>query len=393
MRTLCKNKLENTQLTRVAAFLICIIACGFLVVIGRPFLAPLIGAGMLAAVLHPVVIKLESFRLSTVWAVSLTFVALFCAIILVFGLFGTGLGLLLEDVQAVKQNLPDKVAEAFSGLAQNLGLPGGTGKGVIQDNINSITQKVAEGVGGALIIGSNAIVGIASTMLYTFFILLYRSGIKDFLMSQVPETKRESSMHMLKNMRQQVQSYFGGLLIVIGILAVLNSFGLMVIGLENAIYWGCLAATLAVIPYIGTFIGAAIPTLFSLFFGESSSEPLFIMGWFLVVQTLEGNVITPNIVGNQVKVNPFIAILAMVLGGTLWGVIGLIFAIPIVAMFKIFCLHHDRLKALGRFLGNGIKHDDPFFTDKFNKPKFRLGNVFSYKNAKRSKPSEGTSRE
>src|SRR5690606_616001 len=132
-----------------------------------------------------------------------------------------------------------------------------------------------------------------------------------------------------------IQSYLLGMGMVMGIVAILNTAGLLVLGLQYAWFFGTLAALLILIPYIGIAIGSLIPALFALATMDNYWYALGVIIWFQVVQFLEGNFITPNIVGGKVSLNPLVAIMSLLLGGMLFGLAGLILALPLVASIKI----------------------------------------------------------
>src|SRR5690606_24897768 len=117
-----------------------------------------------------------------------------------------------------------------------------------------------------------------------------------------------------------------------GIVAVLNTAGLMVMGIQFAWFFGILASLLMLIPYIGIAIGSIIPALFAIATKDNIWYSLGVIIWFQVVQFLEANVITPNIVGSKVSINPLMAIVGLLLGGMLFGLAGLILALPMVAI-------------------------------------------------------------
>ena len=135
-------------------------------------------------------------------------------------------------------------------------------------------------------------------------------------------------------------------------MATLNTVGLLLLGIKHAFFFGGLAALLTIIPYVGILIGSTLPILFALATTDSLWYPLGVLMVFVFVQFLEGNFITPNIIGNQVSINPFAAILGLFIGGMLLGVIGVIFALPILAILKVICDEIDSLKPIGYVLGN-----------------------------------------
>ncbi|MEX2379925.1 MAG: AI-2E family transporter, partial [Vicingaceae bacterium] len=152
--------------------------------------------------------------------------------------------------------------------------------------------------------------------------------------------------------------YIIGLLIVISIIAVLNTVGLLALGIKYAVFMGILSAALTVIPYIGIFIGALLPVVVALITKDSLFYPLAVIAIFGFVQFLEGNFITPNIIGSKVNVNPMAAIVALIIGAKIWGIAGMILAIPICGILKIMFSHYPRLKPYAILLQSTNKDDE-----------------------------------
>ncbi len=147
------------------------------------------------------------------------------------------------------------------------------------------------------------------------------------------------------------------MLSVIGILAILNTTGLFIIGLEHAIFFGVFASLLAVIPYIGIIIGSLPPLLYAFLLTDSLLNPLLVIAVFSIVQFLEGNFITPRIVGSKVSINPFVALIALIIGGQLWGIAGMILFVPLIGILRVIFEEIEELRPYGYLLGNTIEYD------------------------------------
>lgn len=173
-------------------------------------------------------------------------------------------------------------------------------------------------------------------------------------------------------MQTTIQKYLYGLLMVIGILAVLNSVGLLIIGIDYAIFWGIMAAFLAVIPYIGTTLGGTLPFLYALATADNWWQPVAVVGMYMVIQQIEGNIITPNVIGNSVSINPLVALLSILLGGFVWGISGIILAIPAIAIVKIVLEHNNRTKPIAFLLSNKLHKPNNSFWDKMDNDEFRM---------------------
>ena len=191
------------------------------------------------------------------------------------------------------------------------------------------------------------------TFLYLFFLLLYHDGLRMWVMMMLGggNTKWNSILHEIKEM---IEHYLIGVFTVVIILSVLNSVGLMVIGVQYAVFWGILAGFLALIPYIGTTIGGTFPFLYALATGDSWLQPALVVVLISSVQFIEGNFITPKIVGNQVSLNPLTAIVALVVGASMWGLSGIVLSIPLAGLVRIICSHFSVLQPLSFIMGTPV---------------------------------------
>jgi predicted PurR-regulated permease PerM len=142
----------------------------------------------------------------------------------------------------------------------------------------------------------------------------------------------------------------GGATVVVLILSVLNSLGLYIIGLKFAILFGVISALFNYIPYFGTWIGAFFPFMFALLTGDSPRLAIGVFLLFLIIQFTENNILTPNITGGYVRLNPFVTILALIAGAMVWGVAGMLLIIPFIASLKIIFDHFESTKPLAFIL-------------------------------------------
>lgn len=188
--------------------------------------------------------------------------------------------------------------------------------------------------------------------IFAFFFLYYRDFFKTFFLKVFKSTPQDKVEDTLSKMYDALQNYMVGQLTVMAIVAVLNTIGLYLIGLEYAWFFGVLASLLMILPYVGIAIGSIFPAIFALATMDSPYYALGIIGWFQVVQFLEGNFITPNIVGGKVSLNPMASMIAIILGGMLFGFAGFILALPIAALLKVVFDSIPQLEAFGYLLGD-----------------------------------------
>ena len=136
------------------------------------------------------------------------------------------------------------------------------------------------------------------------------------------------------------------------ILGILNNIGLFCLGIEYAIFFGFLAALLAVIPYVGSFIGGLLPTIFAFITYDSYWYPIGVIAIFWFIQFLEGNFLNPKIVGGSLHLNALFSILSLIGGALLWGVPGMILFLPSMAMLRTISTYYEELKPLAILIGD-----------------------------------------
>lgn len=223
----------------------------------------------------------------------------------------------------------------------------------ISDAVKSGSKFLGATIGGT----SNFLISMALLPLYVFLMLMYRDFLKTFVFKWLKDTSKHKIVATINKVKTVVRGYILGLMLVILIIGTLNSAALYIIGIEHALFFGFFAAFLAILPYIGVAIGSALPILVALITKDSYLAALAVAASFAVVQFLEGNFITPYVVGNQVSINALVAITALLLFGKLWGIGGMILALPVTAILKVIFDASPRLAAWGFLLGDAENED------------------------------------
>lgn len=219
----------------------------------------------------------------------------------------------------------------------------------VQDNATSLTM----GITGA----ASTITSIFLVPIYIYLMLLFRDVLKNFALKAFGKGEAESTVKVhsiILKVKTLVQKYITGLLMVIAILAILNSVMLMIIGIDHAIFFGVFAAMLNVIPFIGPIMGSILPILYSLITMDSLFYPFIILLGFYIIQLFESNLFTPTIVGSQVSMNALATLLLIFIGAQIWGLAGMILFIPLGAIIKVICDEIDSLNHFGYLLGRPV---------------------------------------
>ncbi|MDQ3100132.1 MAG: AI-2E family transporter [Bacteroidota bacterium] len=196
----------------------------------------------------------------------------------------------------------------------------------------------------------SALASIVPIPIFIFLILQLRDKFRVFF-EQLGSTGEGSVLDIMTKISMLSRKYLRGVLIVIMILGVLNSIGFLLLGLKYAILLGFAIAFLNIIPYIGVLIGSLLPMIIALLTKDSMMYVLGALGVCLITQFLENNFITPYVVGSSVSLNPLASLIALLAAGMLWGVVGMVLAIPITGMLKIICDAIPSLRPWGFILG------------------------------------------
>jgi predicted PurR-regulated permease PerM len=322
-------------LLRLAATLVAIVFGYLVLTTGKPILMPLVVAAFLAIILNPLVAKLEKWKFNrmvaiiTVLLIGLMFIPLFF-----FVLYKQGVAI-AEDLPEITEKFVNWYQGFILFLDQRLGIDTTDQAAYIQQGLERLLSSSGSFIQGTMNATANLLAYLALIPVYIFFMILYRERFSGFLLAMYKPDEREQVEDMIGKVEGVVQNYVAGLALVVTIMAVLNVAGLLILGIPYAVFFGILAALLAVIPYIGVLIGAIPPLLIAFLMTDSLFYPIGVIVLFIIVQTLEGNVITPKIIGDKVSVNPLAAMVALVVGGFLWGAIGMILSIPMLGVAKV----------------------------------------------------------
>lgn len=244
-------------------------------------------------------------------------------------LIGNTINTLEETLNIQIDNPAEKAFENISSLVQ-------TGSGLIQNTFNTVSQVFTF---------------IVMVPVYTFFILYSRNRLRAFIQDQARRGRSNDYLGLVEKVKDSVKDYLKGMSLVILIIAILNTVGLLLLGINYAILLGVFSALLTVVPYVGVVIGAMLPVFVALITKDSLLYPIAVVGLYAIIQFLEGNVITPRVLGNTVHLNPLVIILGLVMAGFIAGIPGMIIAVPVLAIIKIIFEHSKSLKSVALLLG------------------------------------------
>ncbi len=278
----------------------------------------------------------------------------------------TGLGILVSlgllafsKISPITGDIPHLIEAGFRNLAESLshlteyfGFDREETRSMISEYANNILASGGQHLQDIFSATTSTLVSIGLLPVYIFLFLYYRTKFAYFIMMLSGRQHRGEVVTILREVSQVFARYMGGVLIVVLILCLLNSMGLWIIGLRFPIALGITSAVFNFIPYFGTLLGGIVPLLFALIAENDPAMAFRVVILFIIIQFTENNILTPNIVGGNVRVNPFFIITGLVAASIIWGIPGMLLIVPFLAIVRIVLSHIDAMKPYAFLLGS-----------------------------------------
>lgn len=363
------KELYQDRSVKIAANLIMLVLIVFICYTLQSIIVPILFSIILSVLILPLAERLEKWGLGRAASSILTlifFIILVCGIgyVLISQTINIGQDAtdIVDKIRSLGLRILDWASDKFH-----------MSKNEIIGRAETELSNSATSIGGYITgminsIGNSLSFGILVPIMI-FFFLYYRDFFKEFFCRVFSSSPREEIENLIAKIYDVLQNYLVGLVTVMGIIAILNTIGLMLLGIDYSWFFGILAALLTIFPYVGIFIGSIIPALFALATKDSAWYAAGVIIWFQLVQTLEGNFITPKIVGGKANLNPLVSLLSFFLGGMLFGISGMILALPLMAILKVIFDSIPETQAYGFLLS---EPDDTYVHSQKQKRKREL---------------------
>lgn len=323
--------------------------------IGGNIIMPLLLAMLFAILLRPVVVFFnKKLRIPHVIAVLLAVLFFVIFVISVIFFISWQVTDFVEDWPKIKYNMTMNYEHLQRWIKDSFNISYKKQETYLESVKNDSLTNKQELVGNTLSTFSSTLLNLVLIPLYTFLILIYRNLFKKFLSKLVTQKDHPTLVDILFEIKQVVQSYIVGLLIEMGIVAVLTTTGLMIIGVPYAILLGTITAVLNLIPYIGILCAGVISILVALTNSTEFSAAIGVVAVNSIVQLIDNNFLVPKVVASKVKLNALVSILAVFVGGAIGGVMGMFLAIPISAILKVIFDRIEDLKPWGYLFGDDM---------------------------------------
>jgi predicted PurR-regulated permease PerM len=300
-------------------------------ILAKDFLYPIAFGVLISYLLFPIVNFLEKKGLPRIVSILITLVVAvaFFAVITIYVI--KRVNLFMDELPKFTEMATKHLDSLQKSIEDNFGIPAERSKKFLANNffnLGSKSEKIFAATTGTLF-------AILMQPVYVFLFLYYRTKFAYFIMKIVGRENRHLTVEVLREIAGVVTRYMLGVAMVVFILCFFNTGGMLVIGIKYPLLLGVITALFSFIPYFGNILGGMFAMTFALLTQDSTVFAFRILIFIFVVHFFENNILSPNIVGNNIRLNPFIIILGLIMGAMVWGIPGMLVVIPFLAMLKI----------------------------------------------------------
>lgn len=303
-------------------------------------LLPFVVGTTIAYLLNPLLVRLGKFNISRTIS---TVLILSLFVVSVIALFTLLMPPLYSETVQLAERAPEYVDALWNRLQPYVEIVGETVneddfeesiQEVIKSNMSS-ALSVSTDLLGRLLDGGRAIVGFATfiivTPLVAFFMMIEWGSITAWVDQLLPRHSYDQVKQLLSRIDKKIAGFIRGQLLVALSLGILYSVALSVAGLQFGYLIGIAAGALSIIPLFGSTVGLLVAVGVAWLQSTDASFVAVIAGIFLFGQLMEGNFITPKVMGESVGLHPLWILFSLMAGGALFGIVGMVIAVPIAA--------------------------------------------------------------
>lgn len=343
--------IPTTSLQRVVYFLL----LAFLIVVvlfyAKPFLVPVCFAGLLAMLFLPLSLWFESKKIPKALSI------VFC--IIIFLTIITGIIWLISwqitDLASETSDIQSKIDKMISQVKESIQSQFGISKKQQEELITEQAKSNSSMFSNA---GSSIMrffVDFILMLVYIFLFMFYRERLKTFILKLVSSQQKKNAETIIHDVEKVSQQYITGIGLMIACLWVMYSIGFSIVGVKYAVLFAIICGLLEIVPFVGNLIGNLLAVLMVIIQGGGIEMVIGVLITYLSVQFIQSYFLEPLVVGAEVNINPLFTIIILVVGELIWGIPGMVLAIPLLGIFKIVCDHVESLKPFGYLIGSDKK--------------------------------------
>ena len=329
-----------------------ILAIFYTVYFLRAVLLPVVLAWLLSYLLRPIVRALSRIKMPPLLGSALILLALLSIVTLGVSALAAPATDWLAKAPSGLQELQHKLMPMKRSIAQVANAGAAIEKLATPDSSSKVVEVQRHPITEALYVRTPEFISsMILLVILLFFLLAYDGVFIGKLIKLLPNfSDKKRAVSIAQDIESQVSRYLFTVTIINCCLGIAVGTTVGLLGLPNPVMWGVMVATLNFVPYLGALTGIVCMTIGAILSFDSLGYALIFPAVYLGFGTLEGNFITPWVMGRSLTLNPVLILLSLVFWGWMWGIAGVILAVPILAAFKIFCAHIKPMEPLAEFL-------------------------------------------
>lgn len=344
-----------------------IILLGYLIVVGKELIMPVLMAFFISIMLLPVYNFLKRKKIPEALSIFLSILLLAIVVALVVWFFSSQVSSLIADFPEIRKNVNKHLISISNWINEISDFSTQEQAKLLDEQANKLLNYGGNLLTGAAGSVTSTLIFIGLLPIYIYLFLFYKNLLLRFVFLWFPEENHQKVREAMLETKVIIKSYLLGLLIQISYVTVLLGGILLLIGIKHALLIAIIFAFLNLIPYVGALIGNVIGVLLTLTSSEEIWPILAVLGTIAFVQFLDNNILMPRIVGSKVKINALAAILGVFIGGSIAGISGMFLALPIIAIVKVTFDRSTIFKHWGVLLGDELPSENPM-----NVPELRV---------------------
>ena len=365
-----EKKQSTPFVIRLACVLFSLIAIVYISIAGKTILVPLVMGFLVSMLLLPFAnFQERKLKFPRILSSLVSPILFSLAVLGVFFLIGTQVVHFQEDLPEFREQTSNLFHEAQTFVYNRFGVSEEEQIQYITKNAEDVLKQGSGFLGTAVSSFTSALASATFVFLAIFFFLLYRSHLVKFIIWCFPPKEGKRVKFVVSEIQVIIKQYIFGLLIQVVAVSTLMFIAYSIIGIKYALLFAVLCGVLNLIPYIGIFSATVLAAIVTLATGEPI-QALWVVIAVVVVNSIDGNIITPKIIGSKVSLNSFVVLFGIMAAESIWGVAGMFLAIPILAILKIIFDNVDGLRPYGFVLGEE-NAPTPLFEKYYNRYFYR----------------------
>ncbi|WP_162303903.1 AI-2E family transporter [Paracnuella aquatica] len=319
---------------------------------GKQILIPLFFAIMLAMLMAPLVRRLDGRGWKRIFSSLLSVLILLVIFLLIIGIVLGQFSGFIRDMPLFEQKANELIVGLHQYIERKFRIPVVDQTAFLKEETANIGAFVRGYMTGVLRSSVALVAGLIITLVVTFLLLLHKEKYYAFFLKFAANGSNEQREDVLSRIGMVAQHYLTGRAISIIFLFVLYAVALLIIGIDNALILAAVAGIFNIIPYLGPVLAAGFPVLVALVTETGYQPAIWVLITFCLFQALDNYWVTPYFLGGEVSLSALSTILAMLAGGFLWGISGMILFIPMLSIVKIILDNIPGLQHYGALIGD-----------------------------------------